>query len=61
MPSESIISCANIFFYYKNKQTDVYKNSYKKGLPVLCTVELYNFEFWLRQGEGGTFFKEGFI
>ena len=32
------------------------KTVVKKGLPVLCTVEQYNFEFWLRQGEGGTYF-----
>ena len=60
MPSESIISCTNIFFYYKNKQTDVHKNSCKKRFAcfIYCGA---NFEFWLKQGEGGTFFKKGFI
>ena len=57
MPSESIISCANIFFIIRISKLMSTKTVIKKGLPVLCTVELYNFEFWLRQGEGGTFLR----
>ena len=56
----SLLFHVQIFFLfiYKNKQTDVHKNSCKTGLLFLIYCGA-NFEFWLRQGEGGHFFKEG--
>ena len=53
----SLLFHVQIFFLfiYKNKQTDVHKNSCKKRFAffIYCGA---NFEFWLRQGEGGHFF-----
>ena len=53
----SLLFHVQIIFIIRISKLMSTKTDVKKGLPVLCTVELYNFEFWLRQGEGGTFLR----